>query len=258
MRKDSTTTLTRRLGTEQAFHDRQAALRRVVLAHPATLRFSDDAWLDHETWIRPAFERLGDVHKKRVLDLGCGHGMAAVVLARRGAVVTAVDLSGGYLVEARWRAEANAVAIECVQADGESLPFAGGTFHRIWGNAVLHHLRPHVAGQELRRVLAPGGVAVFCEPWGENPFLAWARRTLPYPGKERTVDEEPLRWRDIARLREFFPALQCEGFQLLSMARRLLGPGRLATAMEWCDERLLRQAPGLWRFCRYVVLTCRR
>jgi SAM-dependent methyltransferase len=247
-----------RLGSEQAFHDRQAALRSHILAHPATLRFTDADWLDHESWIRPAFERLGDLRQRKALDLGCGHGMAAVVLARQGALVTAVDLSSGYLAEARRRAEANSVAAAFVQADGETLPFADGAFDRIWGNAVLHHLRPEIAGHELRRVLAPGGIAVFCEPWGENPLLAWARRSLPYPGKERTADEQPLRWRDIMRLREVFTDLHYEGFQLLAMARRLVGGGRLASAMQWCDQQLLYHAPGLWRFCRYVVLTCRR
>jgi SAM-dependent methyltransferase len=251
-------TATRRLGSEQAFHDRQAALRATILAHPETLRFADDAWLDHETWVRPAVERLGEVRGRTVLDLGCGHGMAAVVLARRGATVTAMDLSAGYLLEARRRADANEVDVAFVQGDGEALPFADATFDCIWGNAVLHHLRPQVAGRELRRVLVPRGVAIFCEPWGENPLLSWVRSRLPYPGKERTVHEEPLRRRDLARLRESFPDLHCEGFQLLGMARRLTGPGRLASAMQWCDDRLLRRAPGLWRFCRYVVLTCRR
>src|SRR5919199_1431749 len=83
------------------------------------LRFDDDAYLDHETWIRPALARLGDVRGLRVLDYGCGHGMAAVVLARRGARVTAFDLSPGYLAEARRRARANGVTVDFVQGDAE-------------------------------------------------------------------------------------------------------------------------------------------
>jgi SAM-dependent methyltransferase len=245
-----------RLGSEQAFHDRQAAGRAVCMTE--RLSFADDDWLDHETWVRPAFGRLGRVAGLRVLDLGCGHGMAAAVLARRGARVTALDLSAGYLGEARRRAAANGAAVDFVQADGERLPFAGGTFDRVWGNAILHHLDLGVAGRELRRVLAPGGVAVFCEPWGENPLLAWARRRLPYPGKERTPDERPLRGRDLRRLRESFPGLVCEGFQLLAMVRRVLRPGRLVSGLEWCDERLLRRVPALGRLCRYVVLTLPR
>jgi SAM-dependent methyltransferase len=247
-----------RLATELAFHDHQAAGRAPSFREDESLRFPDDAWLGHETWVRPAFERLGCVAGLRVLDLGCGHGMAAVVLARRGARVTALDLSAGYLGEAWRRAAANGVSVEVVQADGERLPFAAGSFERVWGNAVLHHLDRRVAGTEVRRVLAPGGVAVFCEPWGENPLLDWARRRWPYPGKERTPDERPLRRRDLPLLREAFPDLECEGFQLLAMARRVLRPGRLVAGLEWCDARLLRRVPSLWRFCRYVVLTLRK
>jgi SAM-dependent methyltransferase len=250
--------VTDRLTAEQAFHDRQAAGRAEHLSCPEALRFDDDAYLNHETWIRPAFERLGGVEGLRVLDFGCGHGMAAVVLARAGARVTALDLSPRYVNEARRRAAANGVAIDFVQADGERLPFADGAFQRVWGNAVLHHLDLRAAARELYRILEPGGVAVFCEPWGENALLGWARRHLPYPGKERTRDERPLRRRDLPPLREVFPALELEGFQLLSMARRVFPPGRLVAGLEWCDRRLLRRVPALHRFCRYVVLTLPR
>jgi SAM-dependent methyltransferase len=247
-----------RLSSEQAFHDRQARGRSPSFNGAGALRFFDDWYLNHETWIRPALAQLGDVAGLPVLDYGCGHGMAAVVLARRGAKVTAFDLSPGYLAEARRRAAANEVSIEFVQADAERLPFADGRFARIWGNAILHHLDLRLAARELHRVLQPGGIAVFCEPWGTNPLLTWARRRLSYPGKERTPDEQPLLPHHVRILREVFPSLQIEGHQLLSMARRVLRPGRIVSGLEWCDERLLHLAPLLARLCRYVVLTLRR
>src|SRR5262249_45184112 len=149
-------TATDRLSSEQLFHDRQAAERsRYFLEHASQLVFDDNQYLNHETWIRPAMARLGDVQGLDVLDYGCGHGMAAVVLARRGARVTAFDLSAGYLAEADGRARANRVAIDLVQANGEHLPFADASFDRVWGNAVLHHLNLEVAGNELYRVLRP-------------------------------------------------------------------------------------------------------
>jgi SAM-dependent methyltransferase len=228
------------------------------LLDAAALRFADDTWLDHETWIRPSIDRLGTVADLPVLDYGCGHGMASVVLARRGARVTAFDLSGRYLAEARRRAAANEVTIEFFQADAEHLPFAEGSFARVWGNAILHHLDLRIAARELYRVLQPGGVAVFCEPWGENPFLAWARRRLPYRGKERTPDEQPLRRRQLGTLREVFPALEIQGYQLFSMVRRVLRSGRLIAGLDWWDARLLRLAPSLSHWCRYVVLTMQR
>jgi SAM-dependent methyltransferase len=250
---------TDRLRSERAFHDQQAQERIATFdLRPNELRFTDDAYLDHETWIRPAFERLGDVSGRRVLDYGCGHAMAAVVLARRGARVTALDLSSGYLAEARRRADANGVALELVLANAEQLPFADASFDRVWGNAILHHLDLAIAARELRRVLRPGGVAVFCEPWGDNPLLRWARRRLPYPAKGRTSDEEPLRPWHLRLLWEIFPHGQARGVQLLSMARRVLAPGRLVRCLNWSDDLLLARVPALQRFCRYVVVTLKR
>jgi SAM-dependent methyltransferase len=248
-----------RLLSEQLFHDRQARGRSLTFqVRPGSLRFSDDDYLDHETWIRPAFEQLGDIRGLDVLDYGCGHGMAAVVLARRGARVTAFDLAPAYVAEARRRADANGATVEFLQADGECLPFTEDRFDRVWGNAVLHHLDLEKAARELRRVLRPGGVAVFCEPWGGNPLLDWARRSLPYSGKARTADEQPLQRRHLRVLRRFFPAAEVRGFQLLSMVRRVLAPGRLVAGLARCDGWLLGRFPGLWQFCRYVVLTLRR
>jgi SAM-dependent methyltransferase len=245
--------------SEQAFHDCQARQRAAGLdADPAALFVNDDAYLDHESWIRPALAQFGDVAGLDVLDYGCGHGMAAVVLARRGARVTAFDLSARYVAEASARARANGVNIAFVQADGEHLPFADASFDRVWGNAVLHHLDLDVAARELLRVLRPGGMAVFCEPWGENPLLEWARRRLPYPGKEHTPDERPLRRRDLRRLRRVFPVVEMRGFQLLSMAGRVLPRGRLLSLLRRGDDWLLPRLPALQRFCRYVVLALRR
>jgi len=250
---------TDRLRKEMAFHDAQAADRSCRFQHPHELLFTDDDYLDHETWIRTAFQQLLPLQGCQVLDMGCGHGMAAIVLARAGAQVTAVDLSLGYLTEARRRAEANHVVGICwIQGDAEQLPFADQQFDRIWGNAILHHLHLDRAAAEIHRVLRPGGVAVFCEPWGENPLLELARRWLPYPGKQRTPDERPLRSAQILALRRHFPRLETQGFQLLSMARRVLGHGHLTRGLAWCDDRLLRVVPALNPYCRYAVLTLRR
>lgn len=244
--------------TEQLFHDQQAAERadsfRTGAAH---LRFDTETFLDHETWVRPAFAALGDLRGARALDYGCGHGMAAVTLARAGANVTAFDLSPGYVNECRARAAANGVNVECVTADGEELPFADASFDAVWGNAILHHLDLTRAGRELKRVLKPGGVAVFCEPWGGNPLLGFARRALPYPNKDRTPDEQPLTRRDLRPLRALFPSVEVRGYQLLGMVRRVWKNPRALRLLDTLDARLLRRAPGLGNWCRYAVIVLR-
>ncbi len=245
-----------RIRTEQLFHDEQAAERSASFrGGRADLRFADGAYLDHETWIRPAFAKLGPLNGKRVLDYGCGHGMAAVVLARAGATVDAFDLSPGYVREARERADANGVNVTVRVANGEELPYPDASFDAVWGCAILHHLDLAKAASELRRVLKPGGAAVFCEPWGGNPLLAFARRRLPYPGKHRTPDERPLVAADLPPLREAFPNLTVQGFQLFGMVRRVLPASRMVKAIDRLDGALFRAVPRLEKWSRYVVLT---
>jgi SAM-dependent methyltransferase len=184
--------------------------------------------------------------------------MASVVLARRGARVVACDLSLGYLREAHQRANANHVSTQLVACNGERLPFADATFDRVWGNAILHHLDLTQATRELHRVLAPGGIAVFCEPWGGNRWLNWARQRLYYPGKRRTADETPFRPCDLATIQDVFPSMSVQGFQLLSMLGRAIKYSRLIGGLAWCDDWLLNQWPHWQQYCRYVVVTIRK
>jgi SAM-dependent methyltransferase len=250
---------TDRLDSERIYHDLQARQRAETFRRdPGRLLVRDGEYLDHESWIRPAFGRLGNVSGKRVLDYGCGHGIASVVLAWLGANVTAFDLSADYLREARLRSSVNDAKIQFVQADAHHLPFADSSFDAIWGHAILHHLDLSLAGEELRRVLRPGGIAVFCEPWGGNPLLRWARRWLPYPGKGQTEMEAPLQRKDLEVLTKSFPRLEWDGFQLFSMAGRALPLAALLKPLDRIDRVLLRSRPKWKNWCRYVVLTLRR
>jgi hypothetical protein len=71
-----------RVPHERHFHDAQALRRADTFRRdPERLHFSDDAYLDHESWVRAAWARLGPIAGRHVLDYGCGHGMASVVRA---------------------------------------------------------------------------------------------------------------------------------------------------------------------------------
>lgn len=62
---------------------------------------------------------------EQVLDLCCGQGRHAVLLAQHGCIVTALDLSQQYLDLAQQAAGSAGVAIETVRADMREIPFAG-------------------------------------------------------------------------------------------------------------------------------------
>lgn len=244
-----------RLENEERFHDEQAAARAVRFADLASLRFTDEWYLHHEPWILPAVMSFGSLHGKKLLDYGCGHGMASVVFSRLGAEVTGFDLSSQYVSEAKRRAVANEVTATFLTANAESLPFEANSFDLVWGNAILHHLDFDVACTELKRVMRPGAIAVFCEPWGGNPLMEWARRWVPYAGKHRTVDEHPLRVSDIPLIRKHFPDLNLRGFQLLGSIQRIWR--RESPAGSWLDNldtRLMDRFPKLEKWGRYVVL----
>jgi ubiquinone/menaquinone biosynthesis C-methylase UbiE len=66
---------------------------------------------------------IGDVSGKRVLDLGCGDGQAAVAFARKGATSIAVDASVRMLDRARTLAESAAVRVEWHHGDVADLAF---------------------------------------------------------------------------------------------------------------------------------------
>lgn len=75
--------------------------------------------LDHEQLAK----LIGSVDGRRVLDLGCGTGAAAIALARRGARVIAVESSTSRLAQARAAAERAEVRIEFHHSDLADLAF---------------------------------------------------------------------------------------------------------------------------------------
>jgi ubiquinone/menaquinone biosynthesis C-methylase UbiE len=112
----------------------------------------------------PAFAEFPRWNGRRVLELGCGIGTDTINFARAGARVTAVDLSAESLKMARQRAETFGLAdrIRFYQADGEELSrqVPVEPYDLVYSFGVIHHTpHPGRAVAELRRYLAPGGVA---------------------------------------------------------------------------------------------------
>lgn len=103
-----------------------------------------------------------------VLDIGCGVGRWSRRLARRGALVTGIDLSPTMVAEARRRARAEGVSERCDFQIGDvtelDLP---GRFSLVLGITVLQHLLAEgqldAAVHRLARHVAPGGRLVLLE-----------------------------------------------------------------------------------------------
>lgn len=102
----------------------------------------------------PLLDAAGVGPGSRVLDVASGPGAVAGMAARRGAVVTGVDLSRAMVDIARHRWP----AVTFHQADAHDLPYPRGSFGAVTANFALPHFgRPERAVAEMARVLAPGG-----------------------------------------------------------------------------------------------------
>ena len=105
------------------------------------------------------------VKRARVLDLGCGTGVHAVLLARRGFSVTGLDISPAMLKLARKRGK-GLDGLSFVEADIEADDLQGYGVQDLvmgLGNTISHLPRHSLLGLfgKLRRVIAPGGTLVF-------------------------------------------------------------------------------------------------
>ncbi len=244
-----------RIKRERAFHDDQAHGRLHAFSSPENYLFTDEQYLAHESWVKTAVLKLGNLKGQRVLDLGCGHGMASVLFARQGAFVTSLDVSTGYLAETKNRAIANGFQVNALAACAELLPFANNSFDLIWGNAILHHLNLDFASSEILRVLRPNGKAVFCEPVSFS-FLTRSIRDFMAlrAGNKHTRDEESLTWETLLNLKHSFPNLTWEGNQFLGSIPRLLKLSFLNRFFDSADQIFCRNFFVYNRLCRYAIL----
>ena len=95
----------------------------------------------------------------RVLDVGTGPGFFAIILARMGYQVTAVDYTASMLEEARRNAGALADKIDFHKMNAEELMFADYSFNVLVTRNVTWNLHdPEKAYSHWTRVLAPGGL----------------------------------------------------------------------------------------------------
>jgi SAM-dependent methyltransferase len=204
---------------------------------------------------------LFDARGKRVLVYGCGPANEAKRLVDAGALfVSGIDISEAEVAVA-WRQAhegryADRVAFRA--GDAHDTGYPDGSFDLVVGSAIIHHLDIPRALPEIRRILAPGGRAVFLEPLAHNPLLRFGRWLTP---GARTADEHPITTEDWQSCAAAFPGFWHREVELISiplMPVNMILPRRwqeaLARPVRAIDDWLLACFPSLRRFARTTFL----
>ena len=262
--------LTDRQRREIAFYERYADHQRVdtVDFEPVLGRLSRP-WNPYWFVYQKARQRYVGPGQ-RLLEFGCGIGIAAVRFAALGYRVDGFDLSQANLDIATQLAGRHQLNDRCFFAPmaAEALDYADDTFDLLTGIDILHHVDIPRAIAEARRVLKPGGVAIFKEHV-EAPFVdtirqsAAVRQLVPTEASlddHITEDERKLTTDDLDLIDRHFDRVETQRFTLVSRLDRLAprSSDTLRGRLQRLDHRLMRSCPALQRFAGTVVLTCHK
>lgn len=197
----------------------------------------------------------------RILDLGCGNGAKTESFRRLGFDAIGLDVDESMIAKAQEEYP------ECkfIHASMEHLPFFDGSFDAVFSSSTLQYVNHEIALQEVKRILKPGGKAVFLENLSQNPLAAFYRvlhRMKRYP--EHMTPREHLKLAAIPGLFRHFRSLHVTSYNLTTtalmpfliahqMAIRsrtvALEPTRLYTALSRFDTKLLSRFVRLHRYC---------
>ena len=155
-----------------------------INADPAELaKFSDLAhrWWDPESEFRPLhqinplrlawIDALAQIKGKRVLDIGCGGGILSDAMARKGALVTGIDLSTKALKVAQLHAlEAGTTNVDYQEISAEAMAQQEtGAFDVVTCMEMLEHVPdPSSVVRACATLVKPGGW-VFLSTLNRNP-----------------------------------------------------------------------------------------
>ena len=189
-----------------------------------------------------------------MVELGCGAGDLSFELVRRGARLTALDVSPRMVELARQRAPEARFLV--APAEDTGLPDA--SFDRVVGKWVLHHVDVEAAARETRRLLRPGGRAVFFENQDRNALLRvarrrlWGARGLEWVG---TRDEQALTRDNLRMLTRTFDAVELSypSFYFFEALSRALGH-RAHRSLRRLDAIVWRRLPPARRWSWHVLI----
>jgi ubiquinone/menaquinone biosynthesis C-methylase UbiE len=206
-----------------------------------------------------AYYQLGDVNGKRIVDFGCGSGANSVLLANRGAHVWGIDISEDLLRLAKRRLAVSGRegGATFIAGSAHDMPFPDASIDVVFGIAILHHLDLDLVSREVRRVLKPGGRAIFQEPVRNSPVIRFLRSLIPYRAPDISPFERPLTDDELKRFAQGFSKWSVRAFALPHVQAGLLLPviKHYPRALCESDRMLLHRAPWLARYASIRVIS---
>ncbi|HEU5363341.1 MAG TPA: methyltransferase domain-containing protein [Gaiellaceae bacterium] len=192
-------------------------------------------------------ETIADLHRavadamaarpgERVLDLGCGTGGVAELLAATGADVVGVDLAPGLIEIARERADAHGLEIDYRVGDCESLDLEDASFDAVGSSVGIMFAPTHEASaSELARITRRGGRVVLAN-WTPGPGVQDLFKVMA-PFQPAPPPSSPFDWGVESRVRE----LLGEAFDLSFETRTNVAP--YPTGAAYWDDMVGNYGP---------------
>jgi len=176
---------------EQNERERSAAEARKTVLQPVQIERYLNPPADTSYSLEYAYNLIGDVRGKTVLDFGCGSGENVIVLGRRGARVIGIDISPDLIALAKNRAQQAEVTADLRIGSAYDTGLPDRSVDVIFCIALIHHLEIPRVQREMARVLREDGYIVLQEPIRFSGMYNRLRKLFP-PHPDISDYEHPL------------------------------------------------------------------
>lgn len=140
---------------------------------------SDERW-NHNAHYHGRLLRQLPERCEQALEIGCGTGSFARLLAERAERVLAIDLSPQMIRLARERSASHA-NIDFVEGDVMSHPFSEEQFDCVATLTTLHHLPLETTLTKIKNALKPGGIFVCLDLYQRSTPIDLLSDCIAYP-----------------------------------------------------------------------------